>query len=271
MRRRLTVWVAVFVLGIAATALVAPATASAELKKYPCASGFLDVGGSGPFSLGLGQSVDTVVKNNNIFGLAVTVHEDFFNYNEGFVILPGQSHTFSAPAVFGAEPIGYRYSLSTPSSSIVASFTFRSYFCGKETGQIRSGLNNKCMNLKGNGTADGTKITIDTCASGADRQQFSWGFTPGTNGYDGTIHINGKCVDNSGSRSTNGNPVQLWTCNGTAAQKWYNQADGTLRNAGVGKCITDRNAGPDGTQLVIWDCNQQDQQKWTLPVSTVLL
>jgi hypothetical protein len=35
--------------------------------------------------------------------------------------------------------------------------------------------------------------------------------------------------------------------------------------------VTDRNAGPDGTQLVIWDCNSQAQQQWTLPVQTTFL
>jgi hypothetical protein len=270
MSRRLRVCAAVLVLGFAATAFVAPATASAALKKYPCASGFVSEGGNGPYNLGLGQSVDTVVKNNNFLGLGITVHESNFNYNEGAVIAPYSSHTFSAPAVFGAEPIGYRYSLSTPASSIVASFTFRSYFCGQETGQVRSGLNNKCMNLKGNNTADGTKVTIDTCADVA-RQQWTWGYTPTSNRYDATIRIHGKCLDNAGSGTANGNPVQLWTCNGTYAQKWYSQSDGTLKNVGTGKCVTDRNAAPDGTQLVIWDCNSQDQQQWTLPVQTTFL
>jgi len=271
MSRRLSVCAAVVALGFVAIALVVPATASAALKKYPCASGFVDVGGNGPYSLGLGQSVDTVVKNNNVLGLGITVSESNFDYSEAGVVPPfGGSRTFSHPAVFGAEPIGYRFSLSTPASSIIASFTFRSYFCGIETGQVRSGLNNKCMNLKGNNTANGTKVTIDTCADVA-RQKWTWGYTPGISGYDRTIRIHDKCLDNAFSGTANGNPVQLWTCNGTNAQRWESQPNGTLKNVGAGKCLTDRNAAPDGTQLVLWDCNEQPQQQWTLPVQTTFL
>ena len=270
MSRRLSVCAAVVVLSFVATALVVPAPASAALKKYPCASGFVSQGGNGPYSLGLGQSVDTVVRNNNFLGLAITVSESNFDTRQSGIVAPYSSRTFSNPAVFGAEPIGYRFSLSTPASSIIASFTFRSYFCGVETGQVTSGLNNKCMNLKGNNTADGTKVTIDTCANVA-RQNWTWGYTPGISGYDRTIRIHGKCLDNAFSGTANGNPVQLWTCNGTNAQRWESQPNGTLRNVGAGKCLTDRNAAPDGTQLVLWDCNEQPQQQWTLPVNTTFL
>jgi hypothetical protein len=175
MSRRLVLCTAVVVLGLVATALLLPATASAALKTYSCASGFVSVGGNGPYVLGLGQSVNTVVKNNNVLGLGITVSESYFGTSQAGVVAPYSSHTFSNPAVFGAEPIGYRFSLSTPANSIVASFTFRSYFCGRETGQATSGLNNKCMNLKGNKTADGTKVTVDTCANVA-RQQWTWGY-----------------------------------------------------------------------------------------------
>jgi hypothetical protein len=270
MRRRLRVCAAVVALGFVASALVVPATASAALRKYPCASGFVSASGNGPYGLGLGQSVDAVVKNNNVFGLSITVRENVFDVSRAGIVGPLSSRTFSFPAVFGAEPIGYSFSLSTSSSSIIAAFTFRSYFCGIETGQVKSGLNNKCMNLKQNDTADGTPVTIDTCGD-APRQKWTWGYTPGISGYDRTIRIHGKCLDNAFSGTANGNPVQLWTCNGTNAQRWESQPNGTLRNVGAGKCVTDSNAAPDGTQFVIWDCNQQPQQQWTLPVTTAFL
>ncbi|MEV4490168.1 ricin-type beta-trefoil lectin domain protein [Micromonospora coxensis] len=47
---------------------------------------------------------------------------------------------------------------------------------------------------------------------------------------DGTVRSLGKCLDVKSSGTTNGTPVQLWTCNGTGAQQWAPQADGSLKN-----------------------------------------
>ncbi|MCP2324579.1 glucose/arabinose dehydrogenase [Hamadaea flava] len=47
----------------------------------------------------------------------------------------------------------------------------------------------------------------------------------------------GKCLDISGGNTANGSVVQLWTCNGTGAQNWVAQADGTLRNPQSGRCL----------------------------------
>ncbi|MFD3540246.1 ricin-type beta-trefoil lectin domain protein [Streptomyces sp. NPDC058662] len=52
-----------------------------------------------------------------------------------------------------------------------------------------------------------------------------------------TVKALGKCLDVSGGGSADGTKVQLWTCNGTSAQKWAGQADGTLRNPQSGKCL----------------------------------
>ena len=68
----------------------------------------------------------------------------------------------------------------------------------------------------------------------------------------------------SGANPANGTKVQLYDCNGTAAQQWAPAADGTLRS--LGKCLDA--TGPssaDGTRLQIWDCAASANQKWTLP------
>ncbi|MGW3288619.1 ricin-type beta-trefoil lectin domain protein, partial [Streptomyces sp. NPDC001002] len=47
---------------------------------------------------------------------------------------------------------------------------------------------------------------------------------------DGRITgLAGKCVDVAGANTANGTAVQLYDCNGTAAQTWSNPGDGTLR------------------------------------------
>jgi hypothetical protein len=60
--------------------------------------------------------------------------------------------------------------------------------------------------------------------------------------------------------------VQPWTCNGTGAQNWTPQANGSLVNPQSSKCLTPQASGTgDGTQLVIFTCNGSANQRWTLP------
>lgn len=71
----------------------------------------------------------------------------------------------------------------------------------------------------------------------------------------------GKCVDVAAASSANGTAVQLYDCNGTAAQNWTVAADGSLQ--ALGKCLDATSAGTaNGTQLQLWDCNGSGAQKW---------
>ncbi|WP_432188820.1 lectin [Streptomyces sp. Tue6028] len=73
----------------------------------------------------------------------------------------------------------------------------------------------------------------------------------------------GKCVDVAGANSANGTAVQLYDCNGTAAQKWTVSSDGTLR--ALGKCLdVTGNGTADGTTVQLWDCTGGPNQKWTV-------
>ncbi|MFF4653026.1 ThuA domain-containing protein [Streptomyces sp. NPDC001380] len=81
-------------------------------------------------------------------------------------------------------------------------------------------------------------------------------------GPTGAIHgYGGTCVDVAGADSANGTAVQLYTCNGTAAQNWTVAADGSLR--ALGKCM-DVTAGgtADGTKVQLYDCNGTGAQQW---------
>ena len=71
----------------------------------------------------------------------------------------------------------------------------------------------------------------------------------------------GKCVDVAGANTANGTPVQLWDCNGTAAQRWTIGADGTIR--ALGKCM-DVSGGStaNGARVQLWDCNGTGAQRW---------
>jgi beta-glucanase (GH16 family) len=74
--------------------------------------------------------------------------------------------------------------------------------------------------------------------------------------------LGGKCLDVAGANPANGTQVQLWDCNGTAAQNWTRPGDGTIR--ALGKCL-DVSGGStaDGARVQIWDCNGTGAQRWT--------
>ncbi|WP_255953950.1 ricin-type beta-trefoil lectin domain protein [Streptomyces odontomachi] len=78
--------------------------------------------------------------------------------------------------------------------------------------------------------------------------------------------LGGKCVDVASASSANGTPVQLYDCNGTAAQQWSVNGD-SLR--ALGKCL-DVTSGStaDGAKVQLWDCNGTGAQRWTYNAST---
>ncbi|MFD7638361.1 ricin-type beta-trefoil lectin domain protein, partial [Streptomyces sp. NPDC059873] len=59
-------------------------------------------------------------------------------------------------------------------------------------------------------------------------------------------------------------PVQLYDCNGSAAQQWTVASDGSLR--ALGKCLDVKdNSTADGAQLQLWDCTGSPNQRWAVP------
>jgi chitinase len=85
----------------------------------------------------------------------------------------------------------------------------------------------------------------------------------GGGGGGGTpIHgYTGKCADVAGANSANGTAIQLFTCNGTAAQNWTHTG-ATLQ--ALGKCMDAAAAGTaNGTKVQLFDCNGTAAQQWT--------
>ncbi|MEU2426459.1 ricin-type beta-trefoil lectin domain protein [Streptomyces sp. NPDC007851] len=80
----------------------------------------------------------------------------------------------------------------------------------------------------------------------------------------GTITgLGGKCLDVAGANSADGTAVQLYDCNGTAAQQWTVGSDGTVR--ALGKCLdVTGNSTADGAQAQLWTCTGGANQKWTV-------
>jgi type 1 glutamine amidotransferase len=124
------------------------------------------------------------------------------------------------------------------------------------TGPIH-GLANKCLDVSGANTADGTKIQLYTCNNSAAQ---SWTVQAPA------IRALGKCLDVSGGGTANGTKVQLYTCNNSGAQSWAPQPDGTIRNPQSGRCLdVSENNPADGQQIHLWDCLGAANQKWVLP------
>ena len=71
------------------------------------------------------------------------------------------------------------------------------------------------------------------------------------------------CVDDSQSSTTDGNPVDIYGCNGTDAQSWTIAPDGTIR--ALGKCLDARDSGTtNGTVVDLYECNGSGAQQWSV-------
>ncbi|CAL9393284.1 lectin [Streptomyces sp. Tu 3180] len=73
--------------------------------------------------------------------------------------------------------------------------------------------------------------------------------------------VNGKCLDVAGAVAADGTQVQLWSCNGTGAQRWTVAGDGSLR--AFDRCLDVSGGGTaDGTRVQLWTCNGTGAQRW---------
>jgi hypothetical protein len=67
--------------------------------------------------------------------------------------------------------------------------------------------------------------------------------------------VGGLCVDDNGRLSNNGNPIQVYTCNGSAAQIWTVATNDTLQV--LGKCMR-----VSGSEILLWDCDGSASEIW---------
>jgi Ricin-type beta-trefoil lectin domain len=121
-----------------------------------------------------------------------------------------------------------------------------------------------CLDVVGQGTANGTAVQVWSCSGNANQQ---WT-------YDGTsLRVYGdKCLDVTGGNTTNGTKLQIWDCaTGNANQMWT-EAGATLQWTGKGKCLDLTNGvAANGTPIQSWSCSAGDTyQEWTFPGATVV-
>ncbi len=82
-----------------------------------------------------------------------------------------------------------------------------------------------------------------------------------TGTVNSTASVTATCLDDTGNSSANGNKVQIWACNGGAAQNWTYAEDGTLRIHG--KCLDDTGYGTKAGPPQLWSCLGHANQTWT--------
>ena len=122
---------------------------------------------------------------------------------------------------------------------------------------------NKCIDVSGGKSADGTNIQQWSCHTG-DPQIFRVEARAG--GLSRLVNpATNKCLDIAAAGTADGTNIQLWTCNDTAAQNFelLDAGDGRIlmRNPNSGKCVDVAGAGTgDGTNIQLWRCNGTNAQ-----------
>ncbi|WP_181799226.1 RICIN domain-containing protein [Kitasatospora acidiphila] len=80
-----------------------------------------------------------------------------------------------------------------------------------------------------------------------------------------------KCIDDSNSDTNNSNKIDIWDCNGTAAQNivFAHGTDGVGTLIVLGKCLDLGSSPTWGTHVQLWDCNNTVNQKWVYSDGTL--
>jgi len=79
----------------------------------------------------------------------------------------------------------------------------------------------------------------------------------------GTTNLALKCLDVKGAGTANNTIVQLFTCNGTVAQRWFYTASGQILNPPSGKCLDITGEGLGTVVIFTCDSNKLSQQ-WAI-------
>ncbi|MFH9042208.1 RICIN domain-containing protein [Streptomyces sp. NPDC017966] len=101
------------------------------------------------------------------------------------------------------------------------------------------------------GAGSGSELVVAAC-TGATSQ--SWNI-----GSDTALQQGDLCATVTGTADRT--PVVLTPCDQSAAQR-FSLSGKALRSASSGKCL-DLFGGASGTQVVLWECNGRDNQRWS--------
>ncbi len=110
-------------------------------------------------------------------------------------------------------------------------------------------------------TVTSVRLPSDASAGGLHVFAIGFGGTPAAgpivSGVSSTL-----CVDDAGSGTSDGNPIQIYGCNSSSAQSWSVGSDGTLQV--LGGCLDVTSGGTaDGTKVEWYSCNSTGSQQWS--------
>ncbi len=87
--------------------------------------------------------------------------------------------------------------------------------------------------------------------------------TTGGGSGSALVGLAGKCIDVPSSDFSDGKRLQIWTCNGTSAQRWSFEGDGTVRAGGKCMDVAWGNTA-DGTAVQLANCSGNPAQQFVL-------
>jgi hypothetical protein len=180
-------------------------------------------------------------------------------HKEGAIILGigGDNSKGSAGSFFeGAMTSGYPSDATE--NAVQANIVAAGYESGGSTGGVLRGVGSqRCLDVPGAATANGTLLQIWDCNGGANQQ---W-----TALSNGELQVYGnKCLDVPNHATAVGTRVEIWDCNGGANQQWTLNANGTVVGRESGLCLDVTGAGTaNGTAVELWTCNGGSNQQWT--------
>ncbi|HEX8627300.1 MAG TPA: glycosyl hydrolase [Catenuloplanes sp.] len=122
---------------------------------------------------------------------------------------------------------------------------------------VRSASSNRCLDVSGQATANGSPVSIYDCHGGANQLWTT------TSAGQLTVYGN-KCLDGAAGADTDGDRVQIYDCNGGANQRWTFNSNGTVTNAATGRCLDlAANGTANGTVVQLWTCHGGTNQQWS--------
>jgi len=110
---------------------------------------------------------------------------------------------------------------------------------------VLKGINSQCLTNQNSLNTEGNPMFVSGCNGSAGQ---TW--SPYS---DGTVRVQGGCLDVVSAGTTSGTNVDWYPCNGTNAQNWTHQANGELVNPNSGLCLGDP-GGNAATRLDIETC-----------------
>jgi Ricin-type beta-trefoil lectin domain len=131
------------------------------------------------------------------------------------------------------------------------------------------------MNLAAGKTV--ASVTLPSNVAAGALHVFAIGFTGAASQAVGSVYsgvstgvLGGLCLDDSGAGTTDGTHVQIWGCNGTSAQQWTIESNGTIQTQGG--CLDVSGSGTsNGTVVQWWGCDNTGAQQWQVGADNSLI